>query len=85
MKGIAFRSYGVGRQLMRSMQEIAGTLGYRKLTGRVLAQNQDGLNLCRATGWREVGRYSSHVRHNDGLHDVMAVEYLIAPASPPQP
>ena len=79
----AFRSYGVGRQLMRAIQESAGKLGYRKLIGRVLAQNQDGLAMCRATGWRDVGRHSAHARLNDGLHDVMLVEYLI-PSSPPQ-
>jgi L-amino acid N-acyltransferase YncA len=81
----AFRSYGVGRQLMRAIQEAAGKLGYRKLIGRVLVQNQDGLNLCRATGWREVGRHSAHTRLNDGLHDVMLVEYLIPSPLPPQP
>lgn len=81
----AFRSYGVGRQLMRAMQETAGKLGYRKLIGRVLAQNQDGLVLCRATGWREVGRHTAHARLSDGLHDVMLVEYLIPSSAPPQP
>ena len=81
----AFRSYGVGRQLMRATQEAAGKLGYRKVIGRVLVQNQDGLNLCRATGWREVGRHSAHTRLNGSLHDVMLVEYLIPSASPPQP
>ncbi|HEV7969094.1 MAG TPA: GNAT family N-acetyltransferase [Candidatus Acidoferrales bacterium] len=81
----AFRSYGVGRQLMRAVQEAAGNLGYRKLIGRVLVQNQDGLNLCRATGWREVGRHSSHTRLTDGLHDVMLVEYIIPASIPPQP
>ena len=77
----SFRNYGVGRQLMRAIQEEAGKLGYRKLIGRILAANQDGLLLCRATGWREVGRHSAHARLNDGLHDVMMVEYLI-PSSP---
>jgi L-amino acid N-acyltransferase YncA len=81
----AFRSYGVGRQLMRGIQEAAGKLGYRKLIGRVLARNQDGLVLCRATGWRDVGRHSAHARLNNGLHDVMLVEYLIPSSSPPQP
>jgi len=81
----AFRSYGVGRQLMRGIQEAAAKLGYRKLIGRVLVQNQDGLNLCRATGWREVGRHSAHALLNDGLHDVTVVEYLIPPSLPPQP
>ena len=77
----SFRSYGVGRQLMRAIQETAGRLGYRKLIGRILLENRDGLLLCRATGWREVGRHSAHVRLKDGLHDVMIVECLIP--SPP--
>jgi phosphinothricin acetyltransferase len=79
-----FRSYGVGRQLMRAVQEEAGKLGYHKLIGRILATNQDGLLLCRATGWREVGRHSSHARLNDALHDVTIVEYLI-PSLPVDP
>jgi L-amino acid N-acyltransferase YncA len=77
----SFRSYGVGRQLMRAIQEAAGRLGYRKLIGRTLVENRDGLLLCRATGWREVGRHSAHARLHDGLHDVMMVEYLI-PSTP---
>ena len=77
----SFRSYGVGRQLMRAIQEAAGKLGYRKLIGRILATNQDGLVLCRATGWREVGRHSAHAHLNGEFHDVMIVEYLI-PSSP---
>jgi L-amino acid N-acyltransferase YncA len=81
----AFRSYGVGRQLMRAVQDAAAKLGYRKLIGRILVQNQDGLNLCRATGWREVGRHSAHVRLDNGLRDVMLVEYLIPATLPPQP
>jgi L-amino acid N-acyltransferase YncA len=81
----AFRSYGVGRQLMRALQEAAGKLGYRKLIGRILVQNQDGLSLCRATGWREVGRHSGHTRLDDRLHDVMLVEFLIPASFPPQP
>jgi phosphinothricin acetyltransferase len=79
----SFRSYGVGRQLMRALQETAGMLGYRKLIGRILVANQDGLLLCRATGWREVGRHAAHARLHDGLHDVMLVEYLI-PSQPAQ-
>jgi L-amino acid N-acyltransferase YncA len=73
----------VGRQLMRAVQETAAMLGYRKLIGRILVANQDGLLLCRATGWREVGRHSAHARLQDGLHDVVLVEYLI-PSQPAQ-
>jgi L-amino acid N-acyltransferase YncA len=80
-----FRSYGVGRQLMRAIQEAAGKLGYRKLIGRILVVNQDGLLLCRATGWREVGRHSAHARLNDGLQDVVLAEYLIPSQSAPHP
>jgi L-amino acid N-acyltransferase YncA len=79
----SFRSYGVGRQLMRALQENAASLGYRKLVGRILAENQDGLQLCRATGWREVGRHVAHSRLDNGLHDVVVVEFLMsAPATP---
>jgi L-amino acid N-acyltransferase YncA len=80
----SFRSYGVGRQLMRALQETAAMLGYRKLIGRILTANQDGLLLCRATGWREVGKHSAHARLEDGLHDVMLVEYIIPPQAAPQ-
>jgi L-amino acid N-acyltransferase YncA len=81
----AFRSYGVGRQLMRAVQDAAGKLGYRKLIGRILANNQDGMNLCRATGWREVGRHSGHVRLDGSLRDVMLTEYILPSSLPPQP
>ena len=66
---------------MRAIQEAAGKLGYRKLIGRILITNKDGLLLCRATGWREVGRHSANASLNGGFHDVMIVEYLI-PSSP---
>jgi L-amino acid N-acyltransferase YncA len=81
----AFRSYGVGRQLMRAVQETSSRLGYRKLIGRILANNQDGLNLCRATGWREVGRHSAHARLNESLRDVMLFEHVIPISFPPVP
>ncbi len=80
-----FRSFGLGRQLMRAVQEAAARLGYRKLVGRVLSQNQDGLTMCRATGWREVGKHSAHVPLNGGLHDVVIVECLIPSSARPHP
>ena len=80
-----FRSFGLGRQLMRAVQEAAARLGYRKLIGRVLAQNHDGLTMCRATGWREVGKHTAHVNLTDGLCDVVVVEWLIPSSARPQP
>ena len=73
----SFRSYGVGRQLMRVAQREAATLGYRKLIGHVLADNHDSLRLCQATGWNVVGTYRQHARHNNQLRDVVVVEYLV--------
>ena len=80
-----FRGFGVGRQLVRAVQEAASKLGYRKLTGRILTQNQDGLALCRATGWREVGRHSAHVRLGNRLYDVTLVEHQLPAQNPPRP
>jgi L-amino acid N-acyltransferase YncA len=77
----SFRSYGIGRQLMRVAQTEAARLGYRKLIGHVLSENEESLRLCQATGWRIVGRYEQHARHGHRFRDVSAVEYLV-PAVP---
>src|SRR5487761_1535353 len=77
----SFRSYGIGRQLMRVAQTEAARLGYRKLVGRVLADNEESLQLCKATGWRVVGFHEQHARHGGRLRDVALVEYLL-PAVP---
>jgi len=77
----SFRSYGVGRQLMRAAQAEAGRMGYRKLIGRVLSDNEDSLRLCKATEWRVVGVHERHARHGSLLRDVTAVEYLLPAVS----
>ena len=77
----SFRSYGVGRQLMRVAQTEAARLGYRKLIGRVLSDNEDSLRLCKATGWRVVGVHERHARHGSRLRDVTVVEYLLPAVS----
>jgi L-amino acid N-acyltransferase YncA len=76
----SFRSYGVGRQLMRVVQAEAVGLGYRKLIGRVLSDSRDTLRLCQATGWRIVGQHERHARHGDAFRDVTVVEFLVPPA-----
>jgi phosphinothricin acetyltransferase len=73
----AFRSYGVGRQLMRVAQTESARLGYRKLIGRVLSDNEESLRLCKVTGWRLVGVHERHARHGGILRDVAVVEYLL--------
>jgi phosphinothricin acetyltransferase len=77
----SFRSYGIGRQLMRVVQTEAARLGYRKLIGRVLSDNEESLRLCKVTGWRVVGIHEQHARHGNRLRDVTVVEYLL-PAVP---
>ncbi len=73
----SFRKYGVGRQLMQAVQKEAQRLGYRKLIGHVLAENQDSLRLCRATGWREVGCHLQHALRDGPPRDVVVVECLL--------
>jgi L-amino acid N-acyltransferase YncA len=78
----SFRSYGVGRQLMRAIQKEAARLGYRKLVGHMLADNHDSLRLCTATGWSVAGTFHQHARHGKKLRDVVAVEYMVPAALP---
>jgi L-amino acid N-acyltransferase YncA len=73
----SFRSYGVGRQLMRALQAEASRLGYRKLIGKFLSESQDTVRLCQGTGWRVVGQYERHARHGDQLRDVTVVEFHV--------
>lgn len=78
----SFRSYGVGRQLMRAVQAEAARLGYRKLIGKVLSGSHDTLRLCQATGWRIVGQYERHARHGARLYDVVVVEFHVPQTQP---
>jgi L-amino acid N-acyltransferase YncA len=80
----SFRSYGVGRQLMRVAQAEAARLGYRKLIGHLLADNHDSLRLCQATGWRVVGEHEQHARHGNRLRNVIVVEYVVPSVSKAQ-
>ena len=77
----SFRSYGIGRQLMRVAQTEAVRRGYRKLIGRVLSNNEESLRLCKVSGWRLVGTHEQHARHGNRLRDITVVEYLL-PAVP---
>lgn len=77
----SFRTYGIGRQLMRAAQTQAAGLGYRKLVGRVLSDNEDSLRLCKATGWRVIGVHEKHVRHGGRLRDVTVVEFVLSALS----
>src|SRR5579872_2131999 len=77
----SFRSYGIGRQLMRVAETEAARLGYRKLIGRVLSDNEESLRLCKAAGWRLVGTHEQHALHGNRFRDVTVVESIL-PAVP---
>jgi phosphinothricin acetyltransferase len=72
-----FRRHGVGRELMRALQEAAREAGQRKIIGRFVAHNEAGRTLCRMTGWREVGVHLKHTRIDGRWQDMVLVEYLI--------
>jgi L-amino acid N-acyltransferase YncA len=76
----SFRNYGVGRQLMQSMQDEAARLGYRKLIGRVIAANTDSVRLCVACGWRDVGKLVAHDASYGERRDIAIVEFVIETA-----
>jgi L-amino acid N-acyltransferase YncA len=76
----SFRNYGVGRQLMQSMQAEATRQGYRKLMGRVLSANVDSVRLCTACGWREVGKLAGHDPSYGEQRDITVVEFVIETA-----
>ena len=72
-----YRRHGVGRELMRAIQDAARREGHFKLIGRFLAYNDASRTLCRLAGWREVGVHQKHTRLDGAWHDVVVVEYLI--------
>jgi L-amino acid N-acyltransferase YncA len=72
-----FRRHGVGRELMRALQNAARSCGHGKIIGRFVAHNDAGRTLCRLTGWREVGVHRKHTRIDGRWLDVIIVEYLI--------
>lgn len=72
-----FRRHGVGRELMRALQNAARAGGHHKIIGRFVAHNDAGRTLCRMTGWREVGVHQKHTRIEGRWQDVVLVEYLI--------
>jgi len=67
----------VGQELMKAMQNAAREKGFHKLMGRIIAENQPSLKLCKVTGWREVGLHEKHGKLGNEWHDLVLVEYLI--------
>ncbi len=73
----AARDQGVGRVLLGDLIDAARAAGFRKVLSRVFPSNTASLALCRACGFREVGRYEKHGQIDGQWLDVVIVERLI--------
>ncbi|WP_313913093.1 arsinothricin resistance N-acetyltransferase ArsN1 family A [Tahibacter sp.] len=73
----AVRGQGVGRVLLGDLIDAARAAGFWKVLSRVFPFNTASLALCRACGFREVGRYEKHGRLDGQWLDVVIVERLI--------
>ncbi|TDR41587.1 phosphinothricin acetyltransferase [Tahibacter aquaticus] len=73
----AARGRGVGRVLLNDLIDAARAAGFWKVLSRVFPFNTASLALCRACGFREVGRYEKHGQLDGQWLDVVIVERLI--------
>ena len=54
-------------------------MGLRKLTLKVLVDNQRAIGFYRKVGYRDVGVLERHYRTADGYHDVLVMERRLTP------
>jgi phosphinothricin acetyltransferase len=74
------RGAGVGGQLLTHLLETAPDYGYWKLVGMILTDNDAGLRLAHAHGFRTVGTHRAHATLSGRWRDVTVVErHLAAP------
>src|SRR5687767_5268847 len=73
----AARGRGVGRDLLRTLIDVARQRGYWKLVSRVFPFNAASRALCRTCGFREVGTYEKHGCLDGQWLDVVIVELVI--------
>jgi L-amino acid N-acyltransferase YncA len=76
----AKRGQGAGTQALRALIEACEARGFWKLLSRVFVDNQGSRGLVRSMGFREVGVYERHARHEGVWRDVVIVEKLIGAA-----
>jgi len=73
----AARGLGAGRAALGALIETYEARGFWKLLSRIFVENDASRNLCRKTGFREVGVYEKHGRLDGVWRDVVIVEKLI--------
>jgi phosphinothricin acetyltransferase len=71
------RGRGAGMLAMQALIDAAAAAGFWKLLSRIFMENQASRNLCRKTGFREVGVYEKHGKLDGVWRDVVIVERLI--------
>jgi L-amino acid N-acyltransferase YncA len=71
------RGHGAGRLAMNALIDAAAQAGFWKLLSRIFVENDGSRNLCRKTGFREVGVYEKHGKLDGVWRDVVIVERLI--------
>ena len=74
------RGQGAGRAALTALISACEERGFWKLLSRVFVDNQGSRGLVRALGFREVGVYEKHARHEGVWRDVVIVEKLIGAA-----
>jgi L-amino acid N-acyltransferase YncA len=72
------RGAGVGGQLLAHLLAAAPGYGYWKLVGLILADNEPGLRLAHAHGFRTVGTHRAHGTLGGRWRDVTLVERHLA-------
>lgn len=73
----AARGQGIGHALLNDLIGAARAAGFWKVLSRIFPFNGASLALCRACGFREVGRYEKHGQLDGQWLDVVIVERLI--------
>ena len=71
------RGQGAGKMALAALIEACEQRGFWKLLSRVFLDNRGSRGLVRALGFREVGVYERHARHEGAWRDVVIVEKLI--------
>jgi phosphinothricin acetyltransferase len=74
------RGEGIGRELLEMVAFAAASVGFYKLTARILTENEASLAAHRSAGFREVGVQRRHGKLDGEWRDVVLVELLLGKA-----
>jgi len=75
------RGSGVGRELLRALEDAAVADGRYKLIAKIFDTNEPSLRLFAANGYRTVGTHRRHGRLDGRWKDVVLLEKLLGEAA----